>query len=205
LGEALRNALWDRISRLGLAAGAPVFDAGCGEGYYLSSVCERVGLQGWGADISVAAIDAAARAHPRQHWIVANADRQLPFVAGAFPLILSITARKNPQEFKRLLDPRGRLLVAVAAEDDQTELRAAMFGQSLSPDRAAATAEAFQGTFVLEDETTVRSRARMDADGLRDLLKGSYRGERYSAQEKLAGLSELDVTSSYRLMCFRPV
>jgi hypothetical protein len=33
---------------------------------------------------------------------------------------------------------------------------------------------------------------------------GSYRGERFSAQEGIAGLSPLEVTLSYRLLSFRP-
>ena len=203
LGAALRDTLCQRIEALEVPKGSPVLDAGCGEGYYLSEVCEKMGLDGWGVDISVAAVEAAAKAHPRQHWIVANADRQLPFVPGPFPLILSITARKNPQEFQRLLQPGGRLLVVVAAEDDQKELREAVFGQSLAPDRLGATVEAFAGIFELEDELGVQSKAMVDADGLRDLLKGSYRGERFSTQETIANLTALEVTSSYRVMCFR--
>jgi hypothetical protein len=62
----------------------------------------------------------------------------------------------------------------------------------------------FQDLFALEDEQVVSSRALLDPDGLRDLLAGSYRGERFSAREGLAGLRDLEVTLSYRLLSFRP-
>lgn len=203
LGIALRDALGERAAAGGLAAESVALDAGCGEGYYLEALCARFGCEGWGVDISTPAIDAAARTRPMARWVVANADRSMPFADGCFQLITSITARKNPAEFRRLLAPGGQLLVAVAHEDDQKELRGLLFGDVPESDRAGATVAAFAPLFRLEDERVVSSRARLDPEGLRDLLLGSYRGERYSAREALAGLRTLDVTLSYRLLSFR--
>jgi 23S rRNA (guanine745-N1)-methyltransferase len=181
-----------------------VLDAGCGEGYYLDALCARFRFEGWGVDISTAAIEAAARAYPIARWLVANADRTLPFADGCFDLITSITARKNPAEFHRLLAPGGHLLVVVAHENDQVELRGALFGEVPDSDRAGATTAAFAPLFELEDEVVVSTRAVLDPTGLKDLLMGSYRGERFSAQAGLAQLGTLAVTLSYRLLSFRP-
>ena len=204
LGEALQEALAAQVAAWGLAAEAVVLDAGCGEGYYLQGLCTRFGFEGWGVDISTPAIEAAARAYPRQNWVVANADRPMPFADGCFDLITSITARKNPGEFRRLLATGGHLIVVVAHEEDQKELRGALFGEVPDSDRAGATATAFEALFELEAELEVSRQALLDPDGLRDLLLGSYRGERFSAQEALAGLTALAVTLSYRILCFRP-
>jgi 23S rRNA (guanine745-N1)-methyltransferase len=203
LGEALRDALIEQGVSWGLHAKAVVLDAGCGEGYYLGALCTRFGVEGWGVDISTAAIDAAARAYPMARWVVANADRTLPFADGSIDLITSITARKNPEECHRLLAPGGHLLVVVAHEDDQRELRGTLFGDLPESDRAGATLTAFASGFKLEDERVVSSRVVLDPMALRDLLMGSYRGERFSAREGLAGLSALEVTLSYRLLSFR--
>lgn len=202
LGEALRDALLQQGESWGLHAQAVVLDAGCGEGYYLGALCTRFGVEGWGVDISTAAIDAAARAYPMARWVVANADRALPFAAGRIDLITSITARKNPAEFHRLLAPGGHLLVVVAHEDDQQELRGLLFGDLQESDRAGATLTAFASGFELENERVVNSRVVLDPMALRDLLLGSYRGERFSAREGLAGLSTLEVTLGYRLLSF---
>src|SRR5262245_40967468 len=43
------------------AAGDVVLDAGCGDGYYLGTLARQFGFHGHGVDISVPAIDAAAR------------------------------------------------------------------------------------------------------------------------------------------------
>lgn len=203
LGEDLRAAIAARVAAWGLGPEAVALDAGCGEGYYLEALCARFGLEGWGVDISTPAIEAAARAHPGARWVVANADRTMPFADGSFDLITSITARKNPPEFRRLLAPGGHLLVVVAHEDDQKELRGALFGELPDSDRAGATVTAFEPLFELERETVVSTQAVLDPAGLKDLLMGSYRGERFSAQEGLAGLQTLAVTLSYRLLSFR--
>jgi 23S rRNA (guanine745-N1)-methyltransferase len=203
LGVPLRDAIEAQVASWGIPPRVVVLDAGCGDGYYLNALCGRFGFDGWGVDISQPAIDAAAHAYPGARWLVANADRTMPFADGSFDLITSITARKNPGEFRRLLAPGGHLLVAVAHEDDQRELRGALFGEVPESDRAGATVALFAPLFELEDEKVVSSQVVLDPAGLKDLLTGSYRGERFSAKEALAGLTTLEVTLSYRLLSFR--
>ena len=48
-------------------------------------------------------------------WVVANADRFVPFADASFTVVQSITARMNPAEFRRVLRDDGRLLVACRA------------------------------------------------------------------------------------------
>jgi 23S rRNA (guanine745-N1)-methyltransferase len=74
----------------GAAAGDSVLDAGCGEGFYLGSLAHVTGCKGHGVDISVPAIEAAAKRYPGCEWIVANADRFLPYADDSFSLVLSI-------------------------------------------------------------------------------------------------------------------
>ena len=91
-----------------------VLDAGCGDGFYLGSLARAAGFDAHGVDISIPAVDAAARTYPEYEWIVANADRFLPYSDRSFSIVLSITARMNAAEFRRVLRDQGRLLVAVA-------------------------------------------------------------------------------------------
>ena len=104
-----------------------VLDAGCGDGFYLGTLANRVGFDAHGVDISIPAIRAAARRFPpskgRFEWIVANADRLLPYADASFSVVLSVTGRMNPAEFRRVLRDDGRLLVAVASPLDLIELR----------------------------------------------------------------------------------
>ena len=49
-----------------------VLDAGCGEGFFLGSLTRKTGFDAHGLDISIPAVDAAARRYPECQWIVAN-------------------------------------------------------------------------------------------------------------------------------------
>jgi 23S rRNA (guanine745-N1)-methyltransferase len=169
-----------------------VLDAGCGDGYYLGTLARETGFDAHGVDISTAAIDAAARRYPACEWIVANADLALPFADRSFSLVLSITARMNPAEFRRVLSNDGRLLVAIPAPDDLIELR------GIGRDRTARTIETFADHFKLIDQRRVSTAAGLDADAVRDVLHSIYRPMQSKPPEAAR------VTFSLDLLLFRP-
>jgi 23S rRNA (guanine745-N1)-methyltransferase len=146
-----------------------VLDAGCGDGFYLGTLAREIGFDAHGVDISTAAIDAAARRYPECEWIVANADRFVPYADRSFSLILSITARMNPGEFRRVLREDGRLLVAIPAPEDFNEIRGA------GRDRVARTVETFAGDFKLVEQRRIATAAELDAEAVRDVLHAIYR------------------------------
>src|SRR6202795_1965196 len=123
-----------------------VLDAGCGDGFYLGTLARKTGFDAHGIDISIPAVEAAARRYPEYEWMVANADRFVPYADRSFSIVMSITARMNADEFRRVLRDDGRLLVALPAPDDLAELRGA------GRDRVARTVETFAREFQLIDQ-----------------------------------------------------
>ncbi|MGH9647790.1 MAG: methyltransferase domain-containing protein [Bryobacteraceae bacterium] len=168
-----------------------VLDAGCGDGYYLGSLARQTGFDAHGVDISIPAIDAAARRYPECEWIVANADRLLPYADQSFSVILSITGRMNAGEFRRVLRDDGRLLVALAAPDDLIELR------GVGRDRVERTVETFAKEFTLVDQRRVTTAADLDAAAVHDVLLSIYRPMRAQPAEAMR------VTFSLDLLLFR--
>jgi 23S rRNA (guanine745-N1)-methyltransferase len=146
-----------------------VLDAGCGDGFYLGSLARQAGFDAHGVDISIPAVDAAARRYPECEWIVANADRFVPYAGGSFSMVLSITARMNAGEFRRVLREDGRLLVALPAPEDLIELRGA------GRDRVARTVEAFEREFTLIERRRATTSADLDAASVQDVLHSIYR------------------------------
>jgi 23S rRNA (guanine745-N1)-methyltransferase len=200
-----------------------VLDAGCGDGFYLGTLAARIGFHAHGIDISIPAIRAAARRFPaaqaRFEWIVANADRLIPYSHASFSRIISITARMNAPEFRRVLRDDGRLLVAVASPLDLIELRrtssnaASRFDQGKTGcssgdtgctsndsgrDRVPRTIQTFAREFRLIDQRRVTTTADLDADALRDVLVSIYRP--MQSQPVVA----MRVTFSLDLLLFRP-
>jgi 23S rRNA (guanine745-N1)-methyltransferase len=170
-----------------------VLDAGCGDGFYLGTLARQTGFCAHGIDISVPAIDAAARRYSECEWIVTNADRFVPYAERSFSIVLSITARMNANEFRRVLRDDGRLLVALPAPDDLIELRGA------GRDRVARTVETFSPTFKLVDQRRVTTTADLDAAAVHDVLLSIYRPMRSHPVEAMR------VTFSLDLLLFRPV
>ncbi len=174
-----------------------VLDAGCGDGFYLGTLARQIGFDAHGVDISVPAVDAAARRYPGCEWIVANADLFVPYADHTFSIVLSITARMNAPEFRRVLGDDGRLLVALPAPVDLAELRSRL--QAAGRDRVARTVETFASHFTLIDQRRASTTADLDAAAVRDVLHSIYRPMRSDPAEAMR------VTFCLDLLLFAPV
>ena len=200
VGAALRETLCAVIADLALPSGTRTLDIGSGEGSLLGVLAVRFGLEAAGVDLSARAADLAARRHPGVLWLVANADRGLPFADGALDLILSITARRSPTECSRVLAPGGRLVIAVPAPDDLAELREAVLGGSSREERLAKLRGEHASCFALLGRRESRERATLTAPQLDDLLLATYRGGRIGRRERALQLGELAVTLSHDIL-----
>jgi len=171
--------------------GDVVLDAGCGEGFYLGNLARRMGFVAHGVDISIPAVDAAARRYPECEWIVANADRFVPYADRSFSIVMSITARMNTCEFRRVLRDDGRLLVVLPARDDLVELRGA------GRDRVARTVDTLAHGFTLVNRRCVATAADLDAASVQDVLHSIYRPKQPQPAKAMR------VTFSLDLLLFR--
>jgi 23S rRNA (guanine745-N1)-methyltransferase len=191
--RGVSRPLLDAIAEILAASGDDVvLDAGCGDGFYLGSLACQTGCSAHGVDISVPAIEAAARRYPECEWIVANADRFVPYAERFFSVVMSITARMNTHEFRRVLRDDGRLLIALPAPDDLIELRGS------GHDRTARTIQEFAPSFALADRRSVTTTADLDVAAVQDVLLSIYRPLRSRPAEALR------VTFSLDLLLFRP-
>lgn len=173
--------------------GDVILDAGCGDGFYLGSMAHETGCGGRGIDISIPAVNAAAQRFPGCEWIVANADRLVPYADGSFDAVLSITGRMNSGEFRRVLREDGKLLVAIPSPEDLIELR------GTGRDRAPRTIETFAGEFKLVEQRRATAQADLDAAAVEDVLVAVYRPLRAKPLEAMR------LTFSLDLLLFRPV
>lgn len=180
-----------------------LLDLGCGDGWHTDAFARALAAETHGLDISIPAIDRAARSYAGVTWVVANGDRRLPFADGAFDCITSITARLQPEEFARAITEDGCVLVVLTAADDLIELREVLGGERVERDRVERTVEMF-APFL---QCTARRRAAIsttiDRATVDDILASTYRGARRREQERLANVTELDITLSRDLLLFK--
>jgi 23S rRNA (guanine745-N1)-methyltransferase len=164
-----------------------VLDAGCGDGFYLGSLARQIGFSAHGVDISLPAIEAASRRYSGCEWIVANADRFVPWADRSFSILLSITSRMNASEFRRVLRDDGRFLLALPAPDDLVELRGS------GRDRTAQAVDTFARGFRLIDRRRETTAADLDAAAVHDVLLSIYRPMRSRPVEAMRLTFSLDL------------
>jgi 23S rRNA (guanine745-N1)-methyltransferase len=135
LASAKREAL-DRQDALN-ATLPLVVDFGCGEGYWLGVVAERVSAfnenekkvsaRFAGIDASPAAAKAAARRLSSRYGAeiaVGDAQRELDFADGSVDVALSVFAPRNVKELARVVKKNGTVIVASPGDTHLNELRA---------------------------------------------------------------------------------
>jgi 23S rRNA (guanine745-N1)-methyltransferase len=200
--ERILDTIIEILATLGPADA--VLDAGCGDGHHLGTIAKRFAIEGHGIDLSVPAIDLAARRYPQCHWIVANADRFLPYGDASFRVVLSITARMNAPEFRRVIRGNGHLVVAIPAADDLAELREAIHGEATARDRVERTIALFADHFAFQRCERAETRALLDRDSIVTALTSSYRGMRNRERQRLAQVDSVTVTLSRDILVFAP-
>jgi 23S rRNA (guanine745-N1)-methyltransferase len=198
------DPLIEALVRAAPATGA-LLDVGCGEGSHLDAFRRAYGVEAWGVDISVPAIELAAKTYGECSFVVANADRFLPFADASFDAVASITARMNAEEMRRVLHPDGVLVVVIPGAEDLVELREAVQGERIERDRVERTVAEFAPRFRLERRETLKHVARLDRAAMLEVMSSSYRGLRTRERERLGQLDAADVTMARDLLSFRPL
>lgn len=175
----IADRIWVEVRRL--VAGLPVdmrltiVDAGCGEGYYLSTIAKAAALEFddrfrlAGIDISKWAVHAAAKRTSGCSFAVAT-NRHLPFAQGSVDLILSMFGFPLWGCFADVQPPAGVVLMVDPGPDHLRELREIIYPTvkgSLPPSLEAAETAGYQ----LEDERRLQFRFELTSrEQIADLL-----------------------------------
>lgn len=103
----------------------PIFDAGCGEGFYTDQY-KNNSNQVYGIDISKSAVKIAAKRYKNCNFSVGTLS-QLPFKSAEMGWINSIYAPILEEEFTRILHTNGYLLTVTPAEKHLIELKSLIY------------------------------------------------------------------------------
>src|SRR5215472_3961485 len=101
-----------------------VVDLAGGTGYYLAAALDALPQRhGLCVDLSTAALQRAARAHPRAAAAGADVWQRLPLAPASAALVLSVFGPRNAAEIDRILTAGGVLIVAAPGGARLRELR----------------------------------------------------------------------------------
>lgn len=134
VSDALNRVISTRLLASEVPTAARILDVGCGEGYYLTRLHNHLFaiplLQETvcvGLDISKEAIREATRRTKEVRWIVASAIN-MPLQSASFSLITSVFAPTNLDEFVRVLEPGGKLVLVTPGPHHLFALRQMLYG-----------------------------------------------------------------------------
>jgi hypothetical protein len=130
----------------------------------------------------------AAKRYPGCEWVIANADRFIPYADASFDGVMSITGRLNPSEFRRVLNDIGIAFIAVPAPDDLIEIR----GRA-NRDRVQRTIDMFAPQFKLLHQCRTSTVAELDAEAVGDIRLATYRGTKNAGRNAGAPLVTLSL------------
>jgi len=130
-----------------------IFDAGCGEGYYLAKIKQELALAGLnitasGSDISKSAIQKAAKKHPDIHYAVASS-YNLPVASESQDAVIQVFAPSSPAEIQRILKTQGWWIDVNPAADHLFALKQQVYDK---PEKHTADASIPAG-FALVSQT----------------------------------------------------
>lgn len=111
-----------------------IYDAGCGEGYYLAKIKKYLAEAGKrlvasGSDIAKPAIQKAAKKYPDIHYAVASSFN-LPVASHSQDLVLQVFAPSSPSEILRILKLDGLWMKVTPASHHLYELKQFVYAQA---------------------------------------------------------------------------
>jgi 23S rRNA (guanine745-N1)-methyltransferase len=147
LADSISNIFNQHLATLADQTEVSFFDAGCGEGYYMSQVsqsCKQADIQieFSGLDISKFAVQKAAKKHPENHFAVASTF-QLPLENNSQDAILQIFAPSSELEIHRVLKPSGMWITVNPAANHLYEFKQALYDTPTEHKAVQVTPEGF--------------------------------------------------------------
>jgi 23S rRNA (guanine745-N1)-methyltransferase len=143
LADSISNIFNQHLATLADQTEVSFFDAGCGEGYYMSQVsqsCKQADIQieFSGLDISKFAVQKAAK----NHFAVASTF-QLPLENNSQDAVLQIFAPSSELEIHRVLKPSGMWITVNPAANHLYEFKQALYDTPTEHKAVQVTPEGF--------------------------------------------------------------
>lgn len=212
LTSGFYDPLSDRLNELAVAIlaeqPAPVVaDVGCGEGFYLRRLGDRLGRPAclFGLDVAKTAVRMAARQHNNGRYVVADVQQPLPFEPASVQLLLNLFAPRHPAEFRRVLTANGRLLIVFPTPTHLLTLREQFGLLTIQPEKEAYVIDQFLPYFATHQREVVEYPLQLEGEMLRLLLlmtpNARHLGE--AQWQAVAETAELQTTASFTILQFQ--
>ncbi len=171
-----------------------IYDAGCGEGYYISRLKSKFEYQNqdfrntdfclYGTDVSRDAINYAAGRDKQVRFAVAS-NYHIPILDNTVDYILCIFAPRDEHEFRRIMKPNGKLIVAVPGALHLYSLKKLMYQE---PEEIGQKGTVRKGFRLVEESGVNYNISLKDKQDIINLFKMTP----YSRHADIATIDKMD-------------
>ena len=181
---------------------ASVLDLGCGEGYYTDGIYKENRLI-FGVDISKTALAYAARENKNITYAVGSVFN-LPIKDESVSLIISLFAPYSGDEFLRVLNKSGHLIMVIPAREHLFELKSAIYESPYEnvPKDYTLSGFEFENKTVIKEKITITD--KIDIDNLFKMTPYYYKTKKED-YDKIKELDFLETTINFEILKYRNI
>lgn len=180
-----------------------LLDVGCGEGYYLQFMLEKLSTwQGGGIDISREALRLAAKRSMARAELAVASSKRIPIMSGSVDCVLCVFAPYDSVEIARVLKPDASLIVVTPGPKHLQALKAHIYQDAR--DHAAATTPA--GFHLAHQQAIQFPMVFAESASLANLLAMTPFVYRLSEEKRaqLLSLRNVEVQAEFCISVYRP-
>jgi 23S rRNA (guanine745-N1)-methyltransferase len=200
----LTEALGNLLSRDGMGSKALV-EVGSGTGHHIGTLSASLPPgTGYGFDVSKDAARMGARRYPGVLFAVADVKHFIPLVDDAAMALLDVFSPRNVEEFARVLDPDGSLIIALPTPEHLGEL-VSRFGLLTVPgDKLQDVVDEMEARFTLARRNPVSFEMSLAPKDALDAIAMGPSARHVDLDQIENGLREgCSVTASMMVLEFR--
>jgi 23S rRNA (guanine745-N1)-methyltransferase len=210
LADALSVLLRMHLPSKSVSTPLSLYDAGCGEGYYVSRLHEslltsQIPVLSLGCDISKEAVRLAAKRYPVSFFHVANIKERLPLADNALDILLNIFAPRNTVEFTRVMAPGALLLIVIPGPRHLVQLRSTLQLLSIEEQKQQHVVAQFSSSFTLLTTEQVTYERLLQNDDIVRVVMMTPNYWHLTEQQRLQmrHLDALTTSFDFRCLLFR--
>lgn len=184
-----------------------IVDAGCGEGWYLGQLQQRLAdVTGcfFGVDVAKSAVQMAAKRYPAAQFVVADVWQKLPFADASVAVLLNLFAPRHAAEFARVLASEGLLLIVIPQPHHLQQLSEKLGLLDIEAEKQQKIVAQLADSFTLQVIEPVTIEMGLDRTALENLVQMTpyYRHLTTAVQDRVAALVHEQVTAAFDILTF---
>jgi SAM-dependent methyltransferase len=212
LADAVAGLVARHLRARGRAEPGCVVEVGCGTGYHLGRLRDRLLADGlappclFGTDVSKHAVRRAARAVPEATFLVADTRTGIPLATGSAVVVLDVFAPREGAELARLLAPDGLLVVVTPGPAHLAGLADRVGLLGIQPEKQRAVADGLAPWFRPRQARRLRYELELSGPEAAELARMGPSAWHLTpaALADAERLDRLEVTADFQLASYAP-